>query len=356
MKKIILSMSLCLLSITMWGQIVYYDAAGFPLLGKATNHTITHYERLPDSLENKIRPSLWELGRCSAGLAVRFRSNSSAIAAKWEVLYDQKMSHMNPTGVKGLDLYALVDGKWRFVNSGRPQGKNNTATIISNMHPLEREYMLYLSLYDCVTSLKIGIDSTSTISQPQVQLPVREKPVVCYGTSIQQGCSATRPGMAHTNILSRWLNREFINLGFSGNAQLDFEIADVVAGVDASLYILDFVPNSSVRQIEEKTNKFYSIIRDKHPQTPILFVENPVYTHGLFDQRAGKDVEDKNKVLNIVFNSLKTHGEKNIYLLSAKDILGTDGEATIDGIHFTDVGFMRYARLLLSMINKTDYK
>ncbi|MBB4037780.1 hypothetical protein GGR21_003701 [Dysgonomonas hofstadii] len=350
MKRLALLLSFSLLSIIIWGQVVYYEASGFPLLGKATNHTATLYERLPDSLENITRKPVWELGKCSAGLAVRFRSNSGTIATKWNVLYDRVMNHMTPTGIKGLDLYTLVDGKWRFVNSARPSGKNNEATIISNMEPVAREYMLYLSLYDGVTSLEIGIDSAATISQPQVNLPIREKPVVCYGTSILQGGCATRPGMAHTNILSRWLNREFINLGFSGNARLDYEIAEVVAGVDASLFILDFVPNASVKEIEEKADKFYSIIRNRHPGTPILFVEDPVFTHTLFDTRIEKEVNDKNKALHVFFDSLKARGEKNIHLLSSQNMLGDDGEATVDGIHFTDLGFMRYAELLFPKI------
>ena len=67
--------------------------------------------------------------------------------------------------------------------------------------------------------------------------------------------------MAHTNILERWLNRECINLGFSGNALLDLEIAHVMAGVDASVFVLDFVPNAGVEQIKERAGAFYSIIR-----------------------------------------------------------------------------------------------
>ena len=43
------------------------------------------------------------------------------------------MNHMTPTGIKGLDLYCLQDGKWIFAGSGRPQGKINKATIVSNM-------------------------------------------------------------------------------------------------------------------------------------------------------------------------------------------------------------------------------
>ena len=145
---------LCLLlAISANAQIVYHDASAFPLLGKATETTLTRYERLPDSLRNISRKPLWELGRNSAGLAVRFRSNSTRIAAKWEVLLNRNMNHMTPTGIKGLDLYCLQDGKWLFAGSGRPQGKVNEATIVKDMLPEEREYLLFLSLYDGVTSL-----------------------------------------------------------------------------------------------------------------------------------------------------------------------------------------------------------
>ena len=352
MKKHITLIALLLLSITVNSQIVYHDASAFPLLGKATQSTATRYERLPDSLRKISRPPLWELGQNSAGLAVRFRSNSTTIAAKWSLLLDRYMNHMTPTGTKGLDLYCLQDGKWVFVNSGRPNGKESTVTIISDMKPEEREYMLYLPLYDGVTSLAIGIDSLSEISQPKIDLPVRTKPIVFYGTSILQGCSASRPGMAHSNILSRWLNRETINLGFSGNGQLDLEIADVITNVDASMYILDFVPNATVEQMKERADKFYTIIRSRHPDTPILFVEDPIFTHTRFDQRIAQEVKERNETINAFFQLLKKRGEKNIYFLSSKDMLGHDGEATVDGAHFTDLGFMRYSELLYPIIKK----
>lgn len=350
--RIILFLMTILLATLANAQIVYHDAAAFPLLGKATDATITRYERLPDSLQTISRKPLWDLGRNSAGLAVRFRSNSTSIAAKWEVRNNTSMNHMTPTGIKGLDLYCLQDGKWIFAGSGRPQGQNNTATMVKNMLPQEREYLLYLSLYDGVTSLAIGVDSLSEISQPVVDLPQRTKPVVFYGTSILQGGCASRPGMAHTNILERWLNRECINLGFSGNALLDLEIADVIAGVDASMFILDFLPNATVEQMKERADKFYSIVRKKHPDTPVLFVEDPIFTHSPFDTKIAREVDDKNETIHAIFQAMKQRGEKNIHLLSSKEMIGDDGEATVDGVHFTDLGFMRYAELLYPVLKK----
>lgn len=336
-----------------YSQLIYHDASAFPLLGKAAESTGARYERFPDSLKHVSRTPLWNLSRNSAGMAIRFRSNSTTIAARWVTLSNAHMNHMTDTGVKGLDLYCLQpDGQWRFVNSGRPNGKTNQATIIKNMSPQEREYMLYLPLYDGLVSLFIGVDSLSTIGQPLQHSPVRTKPVVFYGTSILQGGCASRPGMAHTNIISRRLNRECINLGFSGNALLDLEVAEIMAGVDAGVFVLDCVPNASVAQMKERLETFYRIIRDKHPDTPVIFIEDPVFPHMLYDERIAKEVKRKNDTLKEIYHDLKRKNEKNIILIPSKNMLGDDGEATVDGIHFTDLGMMRYADLVCPVIKK----
>lgn len=353
MKKLInLIFIFSIISLPSFAQLVYHDASSFPLLGKVSDETETRYERLPAFLKGKVsRERIWVLGKNTAGLAVRFNSNSTAISVKWELLDNVFMNHMAMAGIKGIDLYALEGDKWEYVNTAPPgNDKKNEVTLINNMEKREREFMLYLPLYDGVTSLKIGVDSLADINQPKVDLPRRSKPVVCYGTSILQGGCASRPGMAHTNILSRWFNRQFINLGFSGNGQLDYEIAEIMAEVDASLFILDFMPNVNVPQIEQKAEKFYSIIREKRPNTPILFIENPIFPTSKFNKETAKVITDKNKALRIVFDKLKKQGEKNIWLIPSEKMIGLDGEATVDGVHFTDLGFMRYAEYLYPII------
>ena len=352
MKTFAILAALLLCAFSVNSQTVYYDASEFPLYGKATDASATRYERLPDSLRNICSQPLWELGQNSAGLAIRFRSNSTSVSAKWEVLLDRNMNHMTPTGIKGLDLYCYQDGKWVSVNSARPTGKVNHATIIANMVPQEREYMLYLPLYDGLTSLLIGVDSLAMIDQPAINYPVREKPVVMYGTSILQGACASRAGMAHTNILSRWLNRECINLGFSGQGQLNLEIAEVIANVDAGCFVLDFVPNATVDQMNERFYDFYNIIRQKHPTTPIILLEDPIFTHSHFNQPIAKEISRKNETINRLYVELIEKGDKNIYFISSKDMIGDDNEATVDGIHFTDLGMMRYAELVYPVIKQ----
>lgn len=328
-------------------QTVYYNADQFPLLGKTSEETETRYERLPVYLKDVCRPSVWRLGKNTSGLAIRFMSNSTSIAAKWEVVGDNKMNHMTETGIKGVDLYTWEEDHWQPIKAGLPSGKMNEKTIISNMTPQEREFMLYLPLYDGVVSLEIGIDSSAYIKQPVLPYPDTSHPILVYGTSITQGGCANRAGMSYTNILSRKLNREVINLGFSGNGLLDYEIAGLMATRrDASLFVLDFVPNASVEQVSEKTRPFVDILRKDNPDTPILFVEMVVYPHSYYDKELYGRIIEKNKLLREEYEKIKREGDKNVFYLSNDHLIGNDGEATVDGVHFTDLGFHRFADVI----------
>lgn len=343
---------LLLFAISSFGQTVYYDASDFPLYGKGVKATSERYVRFPDSLENVSRKPLWDLSRHSSGMYIRFRTNSPDIRLKWRPKYNNHMNHMSDTGVKGLDLYCLDnDGSWNFVNSARPAGRSCESGLISNMTVQWREYMLYLPLYDSVDSLCIGIDQNHGISQPQLDLPKSGRPVVFYGTSIQQGACASRPGMAHTNIISRKLNVETVNFGFSGNAFLDIEVADLMAAINASVYVIDCLPNSSPEMIDERLYPFYIKLRSCHPDVPVIFVEDPMFVHSRYDRKISEEIRKKNEALHRVFAKMKSCGEKNIFIVSLEGFMENNNDITVDGIHFTDLGFKLYSEIILKYIS-----
>ena len=354
-RHIIASVSALLLGVSAFAQN-WYDAATLPLYGKARQDTKELYERLPAEFEGRSRDALWYLGRNSAGLYVRFSSNASAIWLRWSAKFGNHMNHQTLTGTRGLDLYVLTDkGEWRFMASGRPtlDSKDCEQKVIGAMEPKWREYMLYLPLYDGLTKLEIGVDREAVLEAPKVDLPRSDKPIVMYGTSILQGGCANRPGMAHTSILSRRFNREVINLGFSGNALLDLEIAELMASVeDPAIYVFDYVPNAYDYLIREKGEQFFRIVRDAHPDVPILFLEDPYFGHYEYDAGIKAEVDKKNAAQRELFNKLKKQGEKNIWYLKSDDMVGHDNEAFVDGIHFTDLGMMRYADWLAPHIRK----
>ena len=354
MKKILTSILTAVLSLSAFAaETVWHDATEFPLFGKISEQTNSRYERLPGYLEGVSRMPVWKLGRNSAGLYLRFRSDSPVISVRWEPMFDNTMSHMADTGTKGLDLYMLTDDGWSFVKCWRlKEGQRDQEASIS-CDPVMREYMLYLSLYDGVKSLEIGVSEGYHIGEPEVQSPQNGQPVIMYGSSILQGGCCSRPGMAHTNILARKIDRTVVNLGFSGNAKIDYEIAELMASYpDPGLFVLDYAPNCDAKLIEEKAERFFRIIRDAHPDVPVVFVALPPYPRKTFSTKQGSRMEEINAAQLMVYQKLKKSGEKNIYYVKSAGMLGDDNESTVDGTHFTDLGMMRYVDHILPTIRK----
>lgn len=352
MKKLTLAiLALCLaLTAVAKDDWKFYSINKFPLYGTAAVGASNRYSRLPDSLKGKVRDDLWALGQNSAGMALRFRSDASQIKLKWHSLNKFNMNHMTPAGIRGLDLYVLTpDSGWTFVGSGRPSmsSHDNESIAIRNMDPVMREYMLFLSLYDGVSDISVGVNPGATVEMPAVDLPSRHKPVVMYGTSILQGGCASRPGMAHTCILQRMLNREVINLGFSGNGRLDPEIARLMASVDAGLYVIDVMPNVTTEQFVERIGPFYEILRAARPDTPILLVENPEFPDIRFNKRTRDDNIEENAALRAFFEAAN---DPNMYYFESADELQGNVECTVDNAHLTDLGFTIFANSLYPVI------
>ncbi len=307
-------------------------------------------QRFPPRAEASVRKAVWNLSRQSAGLSIRFVSDAPQITVRYKVMGSMAMPHMPSTGVSGVDLYGIEsDGTWHLA-AGKYSFKDTVQYTFAQLRPndqyhkLGREYRLYLPLYNGVRDLEIGVPAGSRFTV----LPQRvEKPIVVYGTSIAQGASASRPGMAWTNILARKLDRTVINLGFSGNGRLEKEVVDLVNELDARVFVLDCLPNL-IRPIVDSTElqkriiETVKTIRAKHPQTPILLTEHDGYTEGYLMPQRQPLFENANKDLRKAFARLKADKVTNIYLLPIADI-GMDLDCMVDGTHPNDLGMMRYA-------------
>jgi len=335
-------------------EFVYTDATSLPIYGKICKDTSGPFTRLPSALESVCRPPLWRLGQDSAGEYVRFASDAGTFRLCWTSTFDTQSTNMTMCTVKGLSLYVLDGGEWIYVGTGRPSGKgreNDYKISCSKLAGSVHEYMLFLSLYDGVDKLEIGVPEGCSILPPSIDSPRSNKPVIMYGTSILQGASASHPGMSGSNQLVRMLDRQVINLGFSGNALLDMEIAEFMAAYqDPGVFVLDNMPNGSPELTLEKQEKFYRILREAHPDVPVVFVENPNYPGMRFDKGREQFVNSKNEVLHKVFDNLVASGEKNIFLVGAMEMLGDDNVGTIEGTHFTDIGFTSYANTLAPVL------
>lgn len=353
---IIAALALCASSALGQTAFTYTDATTLPVFGKACPETAGPFTRLPASLKGVSRDPVWGLGRNSAGLFVRFTSDAGEFDLKWTTGGVNTLDNMTAIVARGLALYTLDKGEWIWVGTARPNRQDKASSFritCSKLAGSQHEYMLYLSLYNEVTSLQIGVPEGSTIAASSLNSPRAEKPIIIYGTSIMQGASASHPGMCSSNQLSRRLDRVVINLGFSGNGKLDYEIAELMAAhPDPAVFVMDNIPNCGADLIREKTAGFVKILRDAHPDVPIVFVENPIYPGARFDDAREKEVTSRNEALAEVYAGFKKAGMKKIYYVKGDKMLGADNTGTVEGTHFTDLGFEGYVKLLYPVLKK----
>jgi len=324
-------------------SVHWKDVRSLRVEGQGWTDTKDPFDRFPARAEPAVRKPVWDLSRDSAGLAVRFVTDAATIHARWTLRKQRlAMPHMPATGVSGLDLYVKLPTGWHWVANGRPEKTSNEQVLLKNWPGGSREYMLYLPLYNGVTSVEIGVPAGATI-EPAPARSTDVHPVVFYGSSILQGGCASRPGMAYPSIVGRRLDWPTINLGFSGNGKSEPEIASLFAELDPAVYVYDSLPNLSVEEARERVEPFLRVLRKAHPKAPIVLVENAIYTDVQFADQRRTVVAEKNRILRAVYDKLRKEGDKHLSYVPAGKLYGGDGEATVDGTHATDLGFMRMA-------------
>jgi lysophospholipase L1-like esterase len=326
----------------------WVDIRELTLEGQGWQDTESPYDRLPGRAKERVRAPVWHLSHYSAGLVARFVTDAPAICVRWALRNKNlAMSHMPASGVSGVDLYVRQEGRWHWLGVGRPVKQVNELAIVEGLDPVEREYRLYLPLYNGVTAVQVGVPERACL-RPAAPLPGR--PIVFYGTSIVQGGVASRPGMAYPAILSRRLDRAHINLGFSGNGHMEQELAELLGELDACAYVLDSLPNMSPELTGERLAPFVRTLRRRRPRTPIVLVENITYANAAFVQARRQRCVSTNAAMFQAYRALTAEGVGGLHLQAGDVLLGADGEATVDGTHPTDLGFIRIADALESVL------
>lgn len=332
--------------------LTWRDASTLTVEGRGWTDTAHFYDRLPARAKAIVRPPLWDLGADSAGIVIRFVSDAPEIHARWKLINaNLAMNHMAATGVSGLDLYVRLNGEWRFLAVGRPNAQENEEGLISGLPAGLKEFALYLPLYNGVTSVELGVPEGSKIDSalPRTR---NVKPVVFYGTSITQGGCASRPGMAYPALIGRRLDVATVNLGFSGNGRGEHEVSDLLAELDPSVYVIDAMPNMDPDTVDERIRYMLKVIHARHPETPLIIVEHAVFTSA-YNVAKGPAASDAwNKILRQIFKENEKEWNGRLHYVRCDKLMGSDGEATVDGVHPTDVGFLRMADVLTPAVKK----
>lgn len=326
----------------------------FRIYGIAENGT-GDFCRLPRTLLPQCSAGIQRLAEYLAGACVRFSTDADSLSVVWELVTSANMSHFAPCGKNGMELYEETDSGVRHVSNLLPALEGGGACRIHQSSFVRlpgglRSYVLYLPLYNGLKTLMLGLPPQAQLSAGRT--PHTEKPIVFYGSSVTQGACASKAGSCYTTLLARRLDAAQINLGFSGSAKGEPELAQYIASLDMSLFVYDYDYNApSVEHLQATHEPFFRIIREAHPKLPVVMISR---TGG---GTRSADTDARREVILKTYTNARDSGDRKVWFVNGADLLGeTDLDlCSVDGAHPTDIGFLRMADGLEPLLRKVLY-
>ena len=312
------------------------------------------FVRMPSDIANSVSKNVGLLNAETAGGRIRFSTNSTTVSLNVKYSYLNYAPHLSVLGSSGFILLEERDDKTVFVYSFMPDHySNDSEKKTENGYSVTKRvndgklknYILYFPNYNDITELTIGLDETAFVGHGKRYKDIA--PVLYYGSSITQGGCASRADNAYPALISKWSNTDFINLGFSGSALGEIGIADHLAGIDCSVFVMDYDFNAPTPEFLKKTHyDFYRAYRAKKHDTPIVFISNPDTDENFMQ------ADKRLKVVKETYEKALAEGDKNVYFIDGRQLFGkVDREnCTVDGTHPNDLGFYKMAKRIYRTI------
>lgn len=303
------------------------------------------YRRMPEKVAKKVSEGVYGLHFHMAGGRVRFVTNSKFIAINAKLNNLGKMPHFPFTGSIGFDMY---DGN-TYVKTFVPPVdiEDGYESSFEFQDSKERTITINFPLYSGITELYIGLDEGCTLKEAPAY--ANQKPVVYYGSSITQGGCASRPGACYQGIISRYFNYDYINLGFSGSAKAEDEMADYIKNLDMSLFVYDYDHNApNVEHLAATHEKMFKTIRENHPDLPVIMMTRPQHIQT-------PEVLARKAVVETTYKNALNAGDKNVYFIDGialTELCGNEG--SVDNCHPTDYGFAAMAQAIIKVMEHID--
>lgn len=334
----------------------------FSVHGVAYSEEEGLYRRMPKEIAETISEGVAHLSKNTAGGRVRFATNSPYIAVHMEEPFEIPFSHMTVAGKNGVSIFAdrkflgtIMPGYEQFVEADTSRGGNGIIKFggMKHVHSAGESVCqseIFLPLYSAVKEMYIGLKKGSILQVPKEY--THSNAVLFYGSSITQGGCASKPGDDYINRLSRMLDMDFINLGFSGSARAEQVMVEYIASQNPSIFVLDYDHNAPDAAYLEKTHfALYERVRKAHPTTPIVMMTMP--TVAGYENREW--YKERREEIIKSYTKAKATGDENIYFIDCYGCFGLyeNGECgTVDDGHPNSLGFLRMAERVYPVLNK----
>lgn len=302
------------------------------------------FARMPEDKAAAVSEGVFRLFRSTAGGRLRFRTDSPKVAIRARMANIGKMPHFALSGSAGFDLYEGCTYRGTFMPPFDITDGYESMIWLPGIK--ERELTIHFPLYSDVLSLEIGLcDGASLLPAADYAHPL---PVVYYGSSITQGGCASRPGNCYENIISRRLDCDHVNLGFSGSAQGEDTMADYIAGLPMSIFIYDYDYNApNVKHLQDTHQPMFRRIRERNPLLPVVMISRP-QPNPTAEELLRRDI------IRATCQEALSAGDENVYFIDGSQMLHQFGgdSGTVDACHPNDLGFMCMAKSIGDVIEQ----
>lgn len=329
-----------------------YDATEEPIkvFGLPLLYETGEWRELPKKLTDEV-PSIRFYGDLVTGARIGFSTNARKFTLRCRVKMQFENEATSWLFGTGFNVYAGERSNSRYlgylsVQKYSFEWLNIEKEFCKGSDEME-DIIIYLGPQVYIERCEIIVDSDAIVKEPT---PYRyPKPVVFYGSSITAGGAASRAGNSYVALLSRWLDTDYINYGFPGNARGELPVAEYIKNIDMSVFVFDYDHNAPTPEHLRGTHKpFFDVIRKHKPDLPIILMTRPCGDADI------EDMEERRRVVLDTYESAVAAGDKNVYFVDGKEMLGKEERhaCTIDLIHPTDLGFMRMAKYVLPTLKK----
>ena len=153
--------------------------------------------------------------------------------------------------------------------------------------------------------------------------------------------------------VARWLNVDFINLGFSGNGLGENAVAEAITEIDAACFVLDYWGNPTPQVFQETLPKFVGILRKKNPSTPILITGPYFIPAETTTRQTDGDWAQKRNIAKEFVDQQRRAGDKSISYVDGLEMLSREqANGLVDGVHCNSLGFYFCAKGLEPHLKK----
>ncbi len=303
------------------------------------------FERLPAEVRAQV-PTLETLGRRCPGARVGFRTDASEFTVKVSL---KTMSVDIGISIYGCQAVNVMAGdRQNAVYLGNvcpPDYSTLTFEKTFKKKAVMEDVTLWLPRNEEIDDIVVTLPDGAAVEAPT---PYKHGPALYYGSSITEGGCCCMVTNAYTALLSRWLDLDFYNLGFSGSARGELPIADYIGDIPMEVFVYDYDHNADNVEVLARTHEtFFKRFREKQPTTPVLMLTLPNFDYM-------EDAAERREIIRRTYENARAAGDENVYFIDGETFFGTEDRhlCTVDTIHPNDLGFYRMAKTILPVMEE----